>query len=231
MCIIYIHIMADGSILFNAMKYYFGHNATDTGNRLPNVGVLDKALEEANGNVSAALSKQDDVSDILNDEIDRLNKKKSQINNSQKGQMRVLMMNESYRKRQSEYLKLIIAVVIVFALVIIMRYMRVYFNVLPGAISTLIHILLFASVIIYSFVIYINVSSREKINYDRLALPAPDIESSTDYEKRNAAAKKSGDLLGVSNSNLCKGSVCCTEDVTKWDTESKKCIGLTETVG
>jgi len=138
------------------------------------------------------------------------------------------MMNESYRKRQAEYTKLIIAVVVVFALVIVMRYMRVFFNVLPDVVYTLLHILLFTGVIIYSMITLVNVSSREKINFDRLDLPGPKIESTADFDARNAAAKLAGDLLGVSNSALCKGADCCTADATEWDKKTGKCIQKTQ---
>ena len=62
------------------------------------------------------------------------------------------------------------------------------------------------------FFIFINVSSREKINFDRLDIPGPKTESTADFDKRNTAAIKSGDLLGVSNSNLCKGAACCADN-------------------
>ena len=121
------------------------------------------------------------MNNILQTELDRLSIKKEQLDEAEKGQMRVLMMNESYRKRQAEYTKITIAVVFVFAVVIIMRYMREIFNILPDAVYTLLHILLFAGVIIYSVIIFINVSSREKINFDRLDIPGPKTESTSRF--------------------------------------------------
>ena len=215
----------DSSILFNAYKYIFASgwtgavDAVDDGG-LPDLNELQTAIRNKDDSVSAVLTKQKQVNNILQSELDRLATKKGQLDEAQKGQMRVLMMNESYRKRQAEYIKLIIAVVFVFALVIVMRYVREIFNILPDALYTLIHILLFAGLIIYSFIIYINVSSREKINFDRLDIPGPKTESTADYDKRNSDAIKSGDLLGVSDSNLCKGAACCAENQTF---EDNKC--------
>jgi len=211
-------------MLFNAYKYIFASTWTGDTTAKPALNDLQTSVKAKDDAVSAVLTKQKQVNNILQSELDRLAIKKGQLDEAQKGQMRVLMMNESYRKRQAEYTKLIIAVVMVFALVIVMRYMRVFFNVLPDAVYTLLHILLFASVIIYSFITYINVSSREKINFDRLDIPGPKTESKADFEKRNTAAIKSGDLLGVSNSNLCKGAACCTAGVTVWNTEAQKCV-------
>lgn len=207
----------DSSILFNAYKYIFASgwtgavDAADDGG-LPDLPELQTAIRNKDVAVSAVLTKQKQVNNILQTELDRLSIKKEQLDEAEKGQMRVLMMNESYRKRQAEYTKITIAVVFVFALVIVMRYVREIFNILPDAVYTLIHILLFAGVIIYSVIIFINVSSREKINFDRLDIPGPKTESTADFENRNSDAIKSGDLLGVSNSNLCKGAACCADN-------------------
>ena len=225
----------NSSMLFNAYKYIFASVWTGVDDEngspssQPELDKLQQSVKAKDDAVSAVLTKQKQVNNILQSELNRLAMKKEQLDEAQKGQMRVLMMNESYRKRQAEYTKLIIAVVMVFALVIVMRYMRVFFNVLPDAVYTLLHILLFASVIIYSFITYINVSSREKINFDRLDIPGPKTESKADFEKRNTAAIKSGDLLGVSNSNLCKGAACCTAGVTEWHSPTQKCVVTTTT--
>jgi len=212
----------DSSILFNALKFDFVNGNSEKPNI--NLASLKDALNAKDNKVSAVLTKQKQVNNILNSEITRLEQKKSQLVNAQKGQRRVLMMNESYRKRQQEYTKLIIAVVVVFALVLIMRYMRVYFNVLPESVYTLLHILLFVSVIIYSGVIYVNVSSREKINFDRLSIPGPIIEDVGVLSARNEAAKLSGNLLGISDSDLCKGAACCTKGVTSWNETTRRCV-------
>jgi hypothetical protein len=215
----------NSSKLFNAYKFSMAATGTGvTDERGASLKDLHDSVKTKDNAVSAVLTKQKQVNNILQSELDRLNIKKEQIANAQNGQKRVLMMNESYRKRQAEYMKLIIAVVFVFALVIVMRYMRVYFNVLPEAVYTLLHILLFASVIIYAMITYVNVNAREKINFDRLDLPGPRIESEADFKKRNEAAKLAGDLLGVSNSNLCKGAACCTADVTEWNLGAQKCV-------
>lgn len=213
---------SDSSLLFNAYKYFYAGNPTE--DQKQQLTELQKSVKSKDVAVSAVLTKQKQVNNILQSELNRLNMKKVQLDNAQKGQMRVLMMNESYRKRQAEYMKLIIAVVFVFALVIVMRYMRVFFNVLPDIVYTSLHILLFAIVIIYAMIIYVNVNSREKINFDRLHLPGPKIVSTAELANRDTAAKLAGDLLGISDSNLCKGAACCTDGVTKWDETTRKCI-------
>ena len=207
------------SMLFNTMKFHF------TGN---DAKVYKFDLDDINASVSgidaslnATLTKQNQVKELLDDEIERLQDKEGQIEEAQAGQKRVLMLNESYRMRQAEYTKLVIASAFVFAIVILIKYLRTSFTILPDAIYSLIHILMFSGLIIYAMVIYINVSSRERTNFNRLDIPTPDVVN-TAAEKRRKAREDDGNLMGISDSDLCRGAACCNND-TVWDDTTGMC--------
>lgn len=215
------NLNANNSMLFNTMKFQLsGTPSTDDYNF--DLSNIHNSVAQHDAKLNATLTKQSQVDALLNAEIARLNAKESQIKEAQEGQKRVLMLNESYRMRQAEYTKLIIASVFVFAIVILIKYTRTFFDVLPDAVYTLIHIILFSALIIYAMVIYINVSSREKTNFNRLDIPTPDVVKSAE-DKRNEKRKKAGYLMGVSDSDLCKGAACCN-DGTEWNKETGKCI-------
>ena len=213
---------SNNSMLFNTLKFHFAGN--DDEEYKFNLDTINSSVNDVDASLNATLTKQSDVKNLLDDEINRLNTKETQIEDAQEGQKRVLMLNESYRMRQAEYTKLIIASVFVFAIVILIKYLRASFTILPDAVYTLIHIILFSALIIYAMVIYINVSSREKTNFNRLAIPTPDVVKSAE-DKRNEKRKKAGYLMGVSDSDLCKGAACCNDN-TKWDDATGKCIEL-----
>ena len=79
---------------------------------------------------------------------------------------------------------------------------------------SLIHILMFSALIIYAMVIYyINVSSREKTNFNRLDIPTPDVVKST-ADKRRKSREDDGNLMGISDSELCRGAACCDDNTT-----------------
>jgi len=212
----------DKSILFNTLKFHFaGNDDEDYKFDLENI---NNSVNTMDASLNATLTKQSQVDALLEDEITRLNTKESQIEQAQEGQRRVLMLNESYRMRQAEYTKLIIASVFVFAVVILIKYLRASFTILPDTVYTLIHIILFSALIIYAMVIYINVSSRERTNFNRLDIPTPDVVN-TAAEKRRKAREDDGNLMGISDSELCKGAACCNDD-TKWDATTTRCIKL-----
>ena len=215
----------DNSMLFNTMKFQLaGTQSDDTVNGYNfNLSNIHTSVNDQDSKLNATLTKQKQVNDLLQAEIIRLNEKDNQIDQAQAGQKRVLMLNESYRMRQAEYTKLIIASVFVFAIVILIKYTRTFFNVLPDAVYTLIHILLFSALIIYAMVIYINVSSREKTNFNRLDIPTPDVVKSA-ADKRRKAREDDGYLMGVSDSELCRGAACCSDTQTFTD---GKCVQQT----
>lgn len=211
----------DNSMLFNTLKFQLSGTGTGEGGFDISLNDILNSIGQKDADLNATLTKQSQVNQLLNDEIERLEKKETQIEDAQAGQKRVLMLNESYRMRQAEYTKLIIASVFVFAIVILIKYTRASFDVLPDVAYTLIHILMFSALIIYAMVIYINVSSREKTNFNRLDIPTPDVVKSAE-DKRRQKRKDAGYLTGISDSELCRGAACCNTG-TEWSEETGKC--------
>ena len=217
---------SNNSMLFNTMKFQLSGTQTNNVNGYNfSLSDIHTSVNNQDSKLNATLTKQSQVNDLLQNEIDRLNEKEDQIDQAQAGQKRVLMLNESYRMRQAEYTKLIIASVFVFAIVILIKYTRTRFNVLPDAVYTLIHILMFSALIIYAMVIYMNVSSREKTNFNRLDIPTPDVVLSKE-EKRANKRRQRGDLMGLNNSDLCRGAACCSDTQT-FNNDSGKCESQT----
>jgi uncharacterized protein YhaN len=196
-------------MLFNTLKFQLSGTGTGDDGYDFNLNDILNSIGQHDARLNATLTKQSQVDDLLNAEIGRLEKKETQIEDAQAGQKRVLMLNESYRMRQAEYTKLIIASVFVFAIVILIKYLRASFTILPDTVYTLIHIILFSALIIYAMVIYINVSSREKTNFNRLNIPTPDVVKSAE-DKRRQKRKDAGYLTGISDSELCRGAACCS---------------------
>ena len=70
-----------------------------------------------------------------------------------------------------------------------------------------------------------EVSRREKTNFDRLDIPEPAARTQQELQAAAAAAKKGegSDLLGGMNLYGCVGSYCCNPG-TKWDRDISKCV-------
>lgn len=177
-------------------------------------------FKEADISSSQILTDQLKVKDIVDTEKQRLLSKKQSIDNALIGKKREIELNDSYQKRQAEYNKIKIAWVFALAIFVLFTILTKHLSFLPSFIfNGLLIIVLFATAI-YSISIYIEISRREKIDFDKLNLSAP---ATTLPIAKKSDSTKDNDLLGGMNLYGCVGSYCCN-DGTKWDQNISKCV-------
>lgn len=183
------------------------------------------SLETSNISSSNVLTHQEEVADIVDTEKDRLLIKKQSIDNALVGKKRAIELNDSYQKKQAEYNKIKFAWVIALAISVILVISKKTFVFLPSFIFDLFTILVLLGASIYTISILIEVSRREKINFNKLDLPDPAARTEAELQAAAKAASKEegGDLLGGMNLYGCVGSYCCSPG-TKWDNDITKCV-------
>lgn len=183
------------------------------------------SFENANISSNNVLTHQEDVTDIVETEKDRLLLKKQSIDNALVGKKRAIELNDSYQKKQAEYNKIKFAWVIALAISVILVILKKNFVFLPSFIFDLFTIIVLFGVSIYTISILIEVSRREKINFNKLDLPDPAARTAAELQAAAKAAgkKEGGDLLGGMNLYGCVGSFCCSPG-TKWDNDITKCV-------
>ena len=182
-------------------------------------------LEKANVSSNNVLTHQSAVANIVDTEKDRLLLKKQSIDNALVGKKRAIELNDSYQKKQAEYNKIKFAWVLALAISVILLILKRNFVFLPSFIFDLLTILVLFTVSMYTIHILIEVSRREKINFNKLDLPAPAARTEAELQAAAKAASKEegGDLLGGMNLYGCVGSYCCSPG-TKWDNDITKCV-------
>lgn len=183
------------------------------------------SFENANISSNNVLTHQEDVTDIVETEKDRLLLKKQSIDNALVGKKRAIELNDSYQKKQAEYNKIKFAWVIALAISVILVILKKNLVFLPSFIFDLFTIIVLFGVSIYTISILIEVSRREKINFNKLDLPDPAARTAAELQAAAKAAgkKEGGDLLGGMNLYGCVGSFCCSPG-TKWDNDITKCV-------
>ena len=182
------------------------------------------AFTEADISSSQVLTDQEKVKNIVDTEKERLLNKKQSIDSALTGKKREIELTDSYQKKQAEYNKVKIAWVFALAIYILLTTLSKSLSFIPTFIFNLIIIIVLVVTVIYSFNIYIEISRREKINFDKLDLPAPAI---TVPNAAKTVSSREVDLLGGMNLYGCVGSYCCN-DGTKWDRDISKCVHDTE---
>jgi hypothetical protein len=196
---------------YNAVQSKFGI----TGNEFSNLGVqikdLNNKTQDYGGYLDTSIRQQNTVNQILSEENNRLQEKKSNIESAFEGQKRIINLNNSYSKRIAVYTKMSMFAAFAFTIMIIATLLKRKFSVIPDAVVTIVYILMISAAIIYAILGFIEISSREVIDFDKLAIPAP-INTTGETKDERIKRLRSGklsEIIGVEASFCAKGA--------KWD--------------
>ena len=187
-----------------------------------NLNNLYSTFEASQVSAGGVLEKQGDMLNIINQENARLTNKTTEIDNAYTGKQRAAQLNESYRRKYHQMMKIILVIIVTLILFIFVTFMSKTFPMVPSFVFEMISILIISAGIFIVYFMTINMLKRSPTYFDQLYLQSPDTGGNTVTSK--AAAPNLQDLLGGINLNQCMGSSCC--DIgTHWDTGNVRCIG------
>ena len=164
-------------------------------------------FEDANISSSNVLTHQDKVKDIVDTEKARLLEKKQTIDNALVGKKRAIALNDSYQKKQAEYNKIKYAWVMALAISVILVISKKNFQFLPSFVFDLFTILVLFGASIYTIRILVEVSRREKTNFNKLDLPDPAARTAAELQ---AAAKAASFSVSTPKSPVSTASAAAS---------------------
>jgi len=168
------------------------------------------------------LEKQGDMLAIINQENDRLTKKKDDIDNAYTGKQRAVQLNESYRRKYHQMMKIIMVIIVTLIIFILVTFLSKRFPMVPSFVFEMLSILVISAGIFIVYFMTISMLKRTPTDFDELYLQSPGTGGNTVTSK--AAGPNLQDLLSGYNLNQCIGSSCC--DIgTHWDSGNVRCIG------
>lgn len=170
----------------------------------------------ADTSADKTLTHQTKVEDILEKEHERLLSRKDEIDNIHYGKMRAVRLNDSYRKRQSDYLRILVAVIIA-----ILVYIAVAF-IVPEPLKSILVVTLFVVVVFYVVSVVWEIYRRDNMDHDRLDLQPPNGAMSGD-RAFSATSAATAAAAAAASGPVCTGEVCCS-DGSRWDASMNKCI-------
>ena len=190
--------------------------ATELNNRLNN---LQTALQESGRNSENIILKQGDIYDILQTENVRLKKDVASVNEAASGQVRETNMNKSYILKYQAYNKLTYTIIFAVFLIILLIFEQRYLEYLPSYVVELLYVFIIGGTLIACMIIFINISSRDKMDFSKYDVAGPEIITDAEKEKLNEKNVESGNLMGLLNT--CYGADCCNDGTIFQD---GKCI-------
>ena len=130
-----------------------------------NLTNLNDTLSNSKVHSNTLLLKQGTVNNILTNENKRLLDKKKNVDSARIGQQRLLQINDSYRKRQAAYIKVIIVIIVALLLILVLRFLSTNLTFIPEVIYYLLFIILISGTIIYVIVLVYQINNRDPLNF------------------------------------------------------------------
>lgn len=195
---------------------------------IANLNEMNDNLNKYNNYIQDANVQQSQVDGIIQKETSRITQQQTSLINATQGKKRIINLNDSYRKKYTQYLKLLIAIVATLLIVWLIKILDKRFgDMLPSFLYYLFDILTILVIsfgVIYCYLVYSDIGRHDPLNYDQLYIaPPPNAKPVTSGNAlpNDGTSINGGDLLG--NNAGCSGKTCCGSD-TKWDSTSLKCI-------
>lgn len=173
------------------------------------------------------------LSDLLSNEVDRLNNKKTNIDSTLSAQTRIMNLNESYRKKYAKYTQLVAVVVFTIIAFLLVNALPKIIPAIPGFVINVLTLIV-VIVSLYTLMnIYMEIDSRSNTNYDELDLP-PNVDMSFNNlafgltQDASANQASNFDLSSIYSQlaqfgiTTCVGDDCCP-DGWKFDSRTNKC--------
>jgi uncharacterized membrane protein len=160
------------------------YHINDLNDKLNKINV---SLTNSQYGAQSVLYKQKIINKILDTEKQRLIDKKQNIDTAISGQKRIIQFNQSYRKRYSEYNKLLILFIITLLSYGFLTFMKNTFTIIPESVFLLLITIVFSFATIYSVIIISRLMSRDYINFDEIVFSSPSEKDET--TKKTSSAK------------------------------------------
>jgi|UniRef100_A0A6C0LPV9 hypothetical protein len=193
-----------------------------------NLGQLYKNLNNQVINTNDVILKQQDVINIVDAEKQRLLLKKQTVDDSLQQQKRLIQLNNSYRLRYTDYIKIMLFITFVIVLFVGIVLAQRYLPFIPSIVFEVMLILLIPISIIIMYYRFRNLMVHNNMNYEEIDYKPPTILSAEEklaaQVKARETQQSSGDLLGGLSG--CIGKDCCGE-TTQWDSGNSMCVTAT----
>jgi len=164
------------------------------------------------------IEKQNQMNTIITNEMNRLDSKKSVVDDIIGSKERLIQLNTNDIERKQEYQKMMIAVIVGLAICIIL-YKANDVIPIPSVIKSLILIITFSGVFIFCFNSYLIIVNRDNMDFEKIYISPPVINAN---KLGQSSAGNNGNLLGDLMGGVCFGSSCCS-DKTLWDASAALC--------
>ena len=167
------------------------------------------------------------IGDIINNEVNRLKTENNSVSNSQQDKTRLSTLNDSYRKRYLDYIKIMIVIVIGLLSIWFLTILE-NMQIIPSFINNFLIAGIVSITVIICNIIYNDIQKHNLLNYDELSIKSPDLYVKPISDPATSSVTmSSSSTTGTSGSTIqCpsidKSQIC--GNGTTYDKVSQKCV-------
>ena len=183
------------------------------------VSILDESK------IKNIFDQQTDLAKIVDYEQRRLETQKKTIDSASHSQHRLMSLNDAFRKRYNDYLKIFVIILITTIVIFGIILLRENFPFIPSIIIDIILSIVIAIALILIILILYNLYNRDMTDYDKLADAGWYFGSGSGLGIAIGSGSGFGNHIidGVSAANTCVDEACCGFG-SKWCKNSNVCI-------
>jgi hypothetical protein len=187
-----------------------GASSTELNTLDTNLQALSTKLSDNTNSVLPTLTYQSEVKTILENEQARLDARKGNIDAAYAGQKRMVDLTNSATKRGKAYNMILIIFVV--SLLIVLGIKQLYDNgIIPNAVLDIFNIIVLSGGVIYCVILYVDISKRSNMDFDRIDLGDPTQKTQAELEAdrlNKLSAGSLSDATAIANAG-CIGAQCC----------------------
>jgi hypothetical protein len=206
----------------NGTLSYSDGTITNLQNMSTQLDNYNTAFDSANLSSQQVLDNQQAVEQILQNEYNRLLMKKQNVDNAYEGRQRAAFLNDNYRKRYSQYTKIVVIIISTLVICYILESLKPVFTFFPDFVYNMIMFIIVVIAIMMCYYTYMVIIYRDRIYFDQLDLPPPDLSNNPIGSGKGSTL----DLSGYSGFHLsgCIDGDCCDGITTFWDANKNQCV-------
>ena len=178
------------------------------------------SYQTASPSASAILDRQATMKTIIDNEVERLNRKKASVDSALFGQKRMAQFSDSYSKKYFAQVKILFVIIIVLIIYLGLTYLNNFIPIPTG-------IFVFVMLVIGGFALVViiftlrDINSRYNMDFDKLNLASP-----SNY---SVGGGITGNVNGATGGLLCVGESCCpagNPSGAVWNKNTQQCLSF-----
>ena len=173
------------------------------------------------------LKQQNKIKTIVEKEKQNLENTQRRYEENSDTQKREISLTKNSSLRMQQYNYFTFVVVLTILSLLLLSLLEKHFPTFSPFFLIILRIIIIAVGFIWGYNVLIELDKRDPLNYNKLNLEKPNIDSPETIEKKRKVAEKEGDLLASVGQLICSGEDCCDAG-TKWDSEKMLCVPIEE---